>query len=259
VPGELFIGGAGLARGYLGRPDLTAERFIPDPFSTFPGARLYRTGDRARRLAHGAIEFLGRLDFQVKLRGFRIEPGEIEALLARHPGVRDAVVLARQDGGEIRLVAYVVPGIDPAPAARELRDALRLSLPEHMVPAAFVFLAELPLTANGKLDRRALPSPETAGVDRRAYVAPHTLTEELLAGIWAEVLGIERVGVHDNFFDLGGHSLLATRVVARVRQATDLELPLRSLFRNPTVEGLAEAVEEQLLAEDGEEERERSA
>jgi acyl-coenzyme A synthetase/AMP-(fatty) acid ligase/acyl carrier protein len=244
VPGELYIGGVQVARGYLDRPRLTAERFVPDPFSVQGGARLYRTGDRARWRADGAIEYLGRLDFQVKVRGFRIELGEIEAVLRRHESVADCVVVAREDvPGDQRLVACVVGGVE----ADELRGHLRGSLPEYMVPAAFVVLGRLPLTPNGKLDRKALPAPEyTADADR--YVAPRTPTEEVLAGIWAEVLRLERVGVEESFFELGGYSLLATQVVSRVREAFGVELPLRALFEAPTVAGLAPQVERLVLA-----------
>ncbi|MGH8772610.1 MAG: amino acid adenylation domain-containing protein, partial [Burkholderiales bacterium] len=203
VPGELYIGGAGLARGYLQRPELTPERFIPHPFSEIPGARLYKTGDLARYRPDGNIEFLGRLDHQVKVRGFRIELGEIEAVLGGHPGVQEACVVVREDHpGEKRLVAYVVAqegGVEP----EGLRGYLRTKLPEHMVPAAFVRLPVLPLTPNGKVDRKALPAPEGRGV-AEGYVPPCMPTEELLAGIWAEVLRQERVGRHDNFFALGG-------------------------------------------------------
>ncbi|HEX2078035.1 MAG TPA: AMP-binding protein, partial [Longimicrobium sp.] len=238
VPGELLIGGAGVARGYLGRAGLTAERFVPDPFGGEPGARLYRTGDRARWRADGTLEYLGRLDFQVKVRGFRIELGEIEAVLRQHESVADCVVMARAEAGEQRLVAYVVGGVE----ADELREHLRRSLPEYMVPAAFVFLDALPLTPNGKLDRKALPAPELASAEDR-YVAPRTPVEEVLAGIWAEVLGLERVDVMESFFELGGHSLLATRVVSRVRKRFGVELPLRALFEGPTVAELAVRVE----------------
>ncbi|MBV9108432.1 MAG: amino acid adenylation domain-containing protein, partial [Gemmatimonadetes bacterium] len=244
TPGELYIGGVQVARGYQGRAAMTAERFVPDPFSAEGGARLYRTGDRARWRADGAIEYLGRLDFQVKVRGFRIELGEIEAVLRRHEGVTDCVVVARADAGEPRLVAYVVGG---APA-EALRAHVRRSLPEYMVPAAFVFLDALPLTPNGKLDRKALPAPDFAPAVER-YVAPRTPVEEVLAGIWAEVLRLERVGVEESFFELGGHSLLATRVVSRVRGVFAVELPLRALFEGPTVAELAGRVEEMRRAE----------
>jgi amino acid adenylation domain-containing protein len=244
VPGELLIGGAGVGRGYLGRPAMTAERFIPDPFSADPGARLYRTGDRVRWRMDGTLEFLGRLDGQVKVRGFRIEPGEIEAVLRRHAEVREALVIVREDQpGELRLVAYVAGGAE----AEELREHLRNSVPEYMVPAAFVVMEALPLTPNGKLDRKALPAPEYAAQADR-YVAPRTPVEETLAEIWAEVLRLERVGVEESFFDLGGHSLLATRVVAHVRDALGVELPLRALFESPTVAGLALQVKKLVLA-----------
>ncbi|HEX2190552.1 MAG TPA: amino acid adenylation domain-containing protein [Longimicrobiaceae bacterium] len=236
VPGELLVGGAGVARGYLGRPDLTAERFVPDPFGGRPGARLYRTGDRVRWRAVGSLEFLGRLDQQVKVRGFRIEPGEVEAALREHPAVRDAVVAAGTDAaGERRLAAYVTPADVPVDA---LRAHARAKLPEHMVPAAWVALDALPLAPSGKVDRRALPAPGSLAAAE--YVAPRTPTEELLADIVAAVLGLERVGVHDGFFDIGGHSLLATRVLARIRAAFGIDLPMRALFEAPTVAGLAE-------------------
>ncbi|MGK3992297.1 non-ribosomal peptide synthase/polyketide synthase [Sorangium sp. So ce1024] len=243
TPGEIVIGGAGVARGYLGQPSRTAERFVPDPFGG-AGGRLYRTGDLARRLPDGSIEFLGRVDEQVKLRGFRIELAEIEAALRLHGAVRDAAVLLREDTpGEPRLVAYVVSrGSPPAPA--ELRRALLERLPEPMIPAAFVALDELPLTPNGKIDRRALPAP---GAPQRgpedALVAPRTPVEEVLAGIWADVLRLDRVGARDDFFWIGGHSLLATQVLARVRAAFRVDLPLRALFEAPTLAGLAERVE----------------
>ncbi|HYH80726.1 MAG TPA: condensation domain-containing protein, partial [Longimicrobium sp.] len=245
VPGELLIGGAGVARGYLGRSAMTAERFVPDPFSVEGGARLYRTGDRARWRADGTLEFLGRTDFQAKIRGFRIEPGEIEAVLSAHAEVREARVIVWEDApGEQRLVAYVVGGV----GADELREHLRRSLPEYMMPAAFVLLEALPLTPNGKLDRKALPAPEYAA-DADRYAAPRTPTEEVLAGIWAEVLRLERVGVEESFFELGGHSLLATRVVSRIRDVFAIELPLRALFEGPTVAELAGRVEEMRRAE----------
>ncbi|WP_420128650.1 amino acid adenylation domain-containing protein [Longimicrobium sp.] len=246
VPGELYVAGPGVTRGYLGRPGLTAERFLPDPFGGELGARLYRTGDRVRWRPNGALEFLERLDEQVKVRGFRIEPGEIEARLAEHPAVREAVVLVREDApGDQRLVAYVVG--DAAPGAEVLRAHLSERLPDYMVPAAYVALGALPLTPNGKLDRKALPAPDFAAAEGR-YVAPRTPTEEVLAGIWAEVLRLERVGVEESFFALGGHSLLATRVVSRVRETFAVELPLRALFERTTVAGLASRVEKLVLA-----------
>ncbi|HEU4881108.1 MAG TPA: amino acid adenylation domain-containing protein, partial [Longimicrobium sp.] len=233
VAGELYVGGAGVARGYLNRAGLTAERFVADPFATEPGVRMYRTGDLGRWRADGTLEFLGRTDFQVKIRGFRIELGEIEAALREHEGVRECAVLAREDA----VVAYVVGGVE----TDALRAHVRRSLPEFMVPSAFVFLAALPLTPNGKLDRKALPAPEYADADR--YVAPRNPVEEVLAGIWAEVLRLERVGVTESFFDLGGHSLLVPRVVSRVRQVFGVEMPLRALFEGPTVAELAVRVE----------------
>ncbi|MFF7566135.1 non-ribosomal peptide synthase/polyketide synthase, partial [Streptomyces pseudovenezuelae] len=249
VPGELYIGGAGVARGYGGRAALTAERFLADPFAG-DGSRMYRSGDRARRLPDGVLEFAGRGDKQVKVRGFRIEPGEIEARLTAHPGVRSAVVTAHGDGAHRLLAAYLVPADQAvgAPAAAELREHLRHGLPDFMVPSAFVELAALPLTANGKLDRAALPVPQPHQAERPlaarvsdgdGFVAPRGPSEELLAAIWAHVLDVERVGAHDNFFELGGHSLLATQVVFRIREAFSVELPLADLFDRPTVRDLA--------------------
>ncbi|HYR06596.1 MAG TPA: amino acid adenylation domain-containing protein [Longimicrobium sp.] len=239
VPGELYVGGDGVARGYLGRPALTADRFVPDPFDAAGGARMYRTGDRVRWTAEGAIEYLARLDGQVKVRGFRIEIGEIEATLRRHPGVADCTVVARTDAaGAWQVVAYVVGDAD----AESLRAHLRRTLPDHMVPGAFVAMDALPLTPNGKVDRRALPAPDFAAAEDR-YVAPRTPTEEVLAAIWAEVLRVERVGRHDGFFELGGHSLLVTRVISRVRAAFGVELPVRAVFDAATVAELAGRVE----------------
>ena len=240
IPGEIHVGGAGLARGYLGRPALTAERFVPDPFSGAPGARLYRSGDLARRRPDGDVEYLGRIDGQVKIRGFRIELREIEAALHRHPGVREAAVLALPDAsGGRRLVAYAVAK-EGAVEAAELRDHLRQSLPEYMVPAAFVTLDRLPLTGNGKVDRRALPAPEEALHGRPGTkVAPRSRTESRLAEIWREVLRLDEVGVHDDFFEAGGHSLLVAQLASRVRGAFGVELPLRAIFEAPTLEGLA--------------------
>jgi amino acid adenylation domain-containing protein len=276
VPGELFVGGDGVARGYLGRPALTAERFVPDPFSGRPGARLYRSGDRARwkesaevrecvsasdprettgsresqrtsALTHSrtaVLEYLGRIDQQVKVRGFRIEPGEIEALLLAHPAVAAAAVVARGEGDEAALAAYLVPAAGAAIDAAALRDALRRHLPDHMVPSAFVAVDRIPLTANGKLDRAALPEPGSAGsASADGFVAPRTPVEEVLAGVWAGVLGRGRVGALDSFFELGGHSLLATQVMARIREIFGVGVPLRLLFEGPTVAELAERVE----------------
>ncbi|MEW2378725.1 amino acid adenylation domain-containing protein [Micromonospora sp. NPDC047812] len=232
VVGEIHIGGAGVARGYLNRPELTAQRFRANPF--VPGERLYRTGDLGRRLPGGELEFLGRDDFQVKIRGFRVELGEIEARLAATEGVREAVVVARPDaGGHQRLVAYVLGG--EAPDAARLRDRLAGELPEYMVPAAYVRLAAWPLTPNGKLDRAALPAPDGAAFGQRGHVEPVGLLEAMVAGVWAEVLGIERVGRHDDFFALGGHSLLAMRLVSRIRQVLGREVSPAALFAAPVL------------------------
>lgn len=250
VPGELCIGGDGLARGYFRRPELTATRFIPHPYSDDPSARLYRTGDLARFRPDGAIEFLGRLDDQVKIRGFRVELGEVEAALSQHPGVHQSAVMAPKDlGGDRRLVAYVVPVEGPAPGIRDLRAFLNEKLPEQMMPSAFVFVEALPLTPGGKVDRRALPAPDlTAPMRHGDFVAPRTATEKMLAEIWAEVLDLEQVGIHDNFFELGGHSLLATRIVSRVRKLIGVELSLRSLFETPTISRIAEVIEKATTA-----------
>ncbi|MET0623231.1 MAG: amino acid adenylation domain-containing protein [Pyrinomonadaceae bacterium] len=245
IPGELYLGGAGLARGYLKRPGLSAERFIPNPFSREPGARLYRTGDRARLLSNGDVEFMGRNDDQVKVRGFRIELGEVEAVLAAHAGVRQCAAAVLGEGVSDKwLVAYVVPARDNALTSSELRGFMRERLPEYMVPSAFVLIDALPLTENGKVNRRALPEP---GQERLApgntFVAPRTALERVIADIWAEVLGLERVGVEDNFFDLGGHSLLATQVTTRLSEIFQVELPVRNTFETPTVAGLAQSME----------------
>jgi amino acid adenylation domain-containing protein/non-ribosomal peptide synthase protein (TIGR01720 family) len=244
IPGEMYVGGAGVSRGYLRRPELTAERFLPDPFH--PGKRLYRTGDLARVLEGGDIEYLGRIDHQVKIRGFRIELGEIEAVLDQHPAVREAVVLAREDApGEKRLVAYLVCSGE-APKAADLRAFLKEKLPDYMVPAAFVSLAALPITENGKVDRRALPAPDASVVEARAHVAPRGPVEEGIAAIFAEVLKLPLVSARDGFFELGGHSLLATQAIARIRAAFGVELPLRSLFEAPSPAELAGEVERAL-------------
>ncbi len=245
VAGNLYIGGVGLARGYVGRPDLTAEKFIPDPFSGAPGARLYKTGDLARYLPDGNLEFLGRIDDQVKIRGFRIELGEIAAALRTTSGRARGCC----PGAGRRAWREAVSGLSGrrrrgTPTANELRGFLKDKLPEHMVPAVFVLLDALPLTANGKIDRRALPTPDGQRPELdEAFVACRTATEELLAEIWGQVLGVERVGIYDNFFHLGGHSLLATQVVSRIREAFQVEMPLRCMFEAPTVAGLAETID----------------
>ncbi|MEW6367292.1 MAG: amino acid adenylation domain-containing protein [Acidobacteriota bacterium] len=244
VPGELCIGGEGLARCYLGRPDLTAARFVPNPFSGAAGARMYRTGDLARYQSDGNIEFLGRLDHQVKIRGFRIEPGEIEAAIAQHRGVRETVVVAQAGGpAEGRLIAYVVPAQNPPPTTREIRQFLGQKLPEPLLPSVFVFLRKLPRTPNGKIDRSALPAPDPSGCSDAAPAPPRTETEERLSEIYQQVLSVDRVGIHDNFFEIGGHSLLATQVLSRVRSVFRVDLPLRKVFSAPTVAGLSEQIE----------------
>ena len=250
IPGELCIGGPLLARGYLNRPDLTVESFCPDPFSQTPGARLYRTGDLVRYLADGNIEFLGRVDDQVKIRGYRIELGEVEAALVENPHVREAVVVPQPDvTGEKRLVAYLVGDQDQLRKLGELRAFLKKKLPEYMLPAAFVALDKLPLSPNGKVDRARLPVPSESRPEVEAsFAAPRTIVEDVLAQMWADILGVERVGVNDDFFDLGGHSLLATQVVTRVRETFQIELPLRRLFESPTIGGLAESIESELRA-----------
>jgi amino acid adenylation domain-containing protein len=251
LAGELYAGGVGVGRGYLGAPARTAAVFVPDPFSATPGGRMYRTGDVARFMSDGSLEFLGRIDHQVKIRGFRVELGEIEAALDAHPSVRAAVVSAREDAaGHKYLAAYVVARDGARIDVAALRSDLREKLPEYMTPSAFVVLDELPLTPNGKLDRRALPAPGDApGAQREKFVPPGTPTEELLADIWRQVLGVERVGVHEDFFELGGHSLLATQVFAKVRSTFQVTVPLRRFFEAPTVAQLAEVVEEILLDE----------
>src|SRR6266566_5817547 len=251
VAGELFLGGAQLARGYGYRPALTAERFIADPFGG-DGSRLYRTGDRARWRPGGVLEYLGRVDEQVKVRGFRVEPGEVEAVLAAHPAVAGAAVAVIGEQDQARLAAWLVPA-DPAagiPAAADLREFLTGRLPEFMIPAAYTGLTVLPLTPNGKLDRVALPAPGTGRPEiGDAYVAPRGEVEELLAGIWAQVLGLDRVGAQDDFFELGGHSLLATRVIFRVREVFGTEVPVAALFDHPTVASLAAVIENQIVEE----------
>ncbi|HEX7240717.1 MAG TPA: amino acid adenylation domain-containing protein, partial [Longimicrobiaceae bacterium] len=240
VPGELYSAGEGVTRGYAGRPDLTAAAFLPDPFGP-PGTRLYRTGDRARWREDGELEFLGRVDFQVKIRGFRIEPGEIEAVLSRHPELYECAVLPRDDGAGLRLVAYLVPREGARPAVAGVRAYLRDHLPDYMVPSAWVFLDALPLGPSGKLDRRALPAPGREADE--GFVAPRAGLQETIAGVWREVLGLERVGAGDNFFEVGGHSLLLVRLHARLREETGREVTVVDLFRFPTVASLAAHLE----------------
>ncbi|HEX2270758.1 MAG TPA: amino acid adenylation domain-containing protein [Pyrinomonadaceae bacterium] len=254
VAGELYIGGAGVGRGYLNRPDLTAERFVPDPFGTNAGARLYRTGDLGRYLFDGAIEFLGRVDYQVKVRGQRIELGEIEAALVEHEALSEAAVVAREDEpGAQRLVAYLVARNGDAPPVTQLRQHLQQSLPDYMIPSAFVVLEALPLTSSGKVDRRALPPPDGTRPDlEMAFVAPADPVEESLAAIWREVLGLERVGVYDDFFASGGHSLLAAQVISRIQRNFGVDLALRDFFGAPNIRALAERISEVTLAAAGE-------
>jgi acyl-CoA synthetase (AMP-forming)/AMP-acid ligase II/acyl carrier protein len=252
--GELYIGGDGLARAYLGRPALTAEKLVPDPFGE-PGARLYRTGDLARFGPGGELEFLGRLDDQVKIRGFRIELGEVEAVLCQHPAVREAVVMIRHDqSGSGRLVAYLTWHGEAAPEDEELQGFLNQKLPSYMVPSAFVPLDLLPLTANGKIDREALPPPPIREKGSDTFVAPRSEVEALVAEIWCDILNLEQVGVFDNFFELGGHSLQISQIISRVRDLFEIEIPPRALFESPTVAGLTFAIAETLLEEAGEEE-----
>ena len=239
--GELYIGGEGLARGYGGSPEMTAERFIPDPFSLRPGARLYRTGDKARYLSDGAIDFLGRLDGQVKLRGFRVETGEIESAIAGNPSIRENAVIMREDSpGSSYLAAYIVPA-SLILTGDEIRAYLKGMLPEYMIPSTFTMLDSLPRTASGKVDRRALPAPD-GRTGAGEYVPPANYIEETLASVWREILGIEKAGIHDNFFALGGHSLHATQVITRINKAFSIDLPLREIFRNPTIAELEEIV-----------------
>ena len=249
VAGEIYIAGNGLARGYLNQPKLTAEKFIPNPYSVEPGARMYGTGDLARYMPNGNIEFLGRIDHQVKIRGFRIELGEIETALSEHANVQDAVVLVREDKpGEKRLIAYFVPkGDDPAVA--ELRQFLSEKLPSYMVPFAFVVLDHMPLTPNGKIDRKDLMTRNIETVVTREFVAPQTQAEKVIASIWADILGIEQISINDDFFDLGGHSLLVMRLISQLRNAFSLEISLRTIFDAPSIELLARTIEDLVLKE----------
>jgi acyl carrier protein len=251
VVGELYIGGDGLARGYINRPEQTAERFIPNPFAATgerASTHLYKTGDQARYLPDGTIEFIGRKDDQVKLRGFRIELGEIEAILSQHSAIHQCAVILREDQpGDKRLVAYVVSSQTAAPTSQELHQFLQQTLPDFMIPAAFVMLNELPLTPNGKLDRRALPKPDLSQISSStSFVAPRNDVEQELARIWAEVLKVERVGVQDNFFELGGHSLIATQMLSRIANHFQVNLSIRQLFEAPTIAQLAIAIEHQV-------------
>jgi amino acid adenylation domain-containing protein len=244
VHGEIHIGGTGVARGYRNRPELLAEKFVPDLFGGEQGGRLYKTGDRARYLSNGKIEFLGRMDYQTKLRGFRIELGEIEAVLARHHTVKQAIVAVKEISGDRRLISYLVARDDQVPNSTALRDFLRTELPEYMVPSSFVFLEKLPRTPNGKVDRMALPAPEVSEPDLAGgFVKPRNPVEEAIAGIWAEVLKRDTIGVHDNFFDLGGHSLLAMQIISKVLKTFHEELTVRLFFEGPTVAGLAKLIE----------------
>ncbi len=244
--GELYIGGIGVGRGYLNNAERTAEVFLPDTFSGEPGKRLYQTRDRARYLPDGSIQFLGRSDNLIKIRGLRIEPSEIEVVLERHPAIQETVVLARETGdGNRFLVAYIVPTQDKAPTSEELRAWLRMKLPEYMIPTIFMQLDVMPLNANGKLDRHGLPAPDLSRPELQAtYVQPHTLLEETIAAIWSQVLEIEQVGIHDNFFALGGDSLLAMQIISRLRATFSAEVPLHSFLEAPTVAQLADLLQE---------------
>ncbi|MES2695946.1 MAG: non-ribosomal peptide synthetase, partial [Verrucomicrobiota bacterium] len=247
VPGELYIGGDKLARGYLNRPELTAEKFLMAPF--MPDERIYKTGDAVRFLADGSLEFIGRLDHQVKIRGFRVELGEVETALAAHPSVAESVVITRPDSnGNNRLLAYVVLAVGASAEARALREHLAKDLPDYMVPSAVTVLDKFPLTANGKLDRRALPEPDFGAVEA-ATEAPRTLTEELLVDMWRDVLQLPKLGINDNFFELGGHSLLATQVMTRVREGLGAEISMAQFFSAPTIAALAEIVERVMIEE----------
>lgn len=245
VHGELYVSGDGLSRQYLNRPGLTAEKFIPNPFSPEPGARMYKTGDKVRFLSDGTIEFLERYDHQVKIRGYRIELGEIETTLAQHPQIKDAVVLCREDvPGDKRLVAYTVVENKESFKITALRQYLKERLPAYMTPAAFVFLDALPLTSNGKINRDKLPEPEFQRPDsRNALASPKTETEKKIVQIWNEVLRLDAIGIHDDFFELGGHSLLAAQVINRIRGIFDLEIPLSRIFEHPTISGLGEYID----------------
>jgi acyl carrier protein len=256
VPGELYIGGDGLALGYLDRPELTAEKFVEDPFSTSEGARLYRTGDLVRWRENGTLEYFGRVDLQVKLRGFRIELEEIEAVLETHPDVAGAATVVREDiPGDQRIVAYVVPVDGRTVELDELRRLCKTKLAPYMVPSTIVQLNQFPTTPNRKLDRRALPAPDGARPDlERPFVAPEGPVQDTLAAIWREVLAVTRVGIDDDFFDLGGHSLLAVRMLAKLQESFGIDLSLGTVFEHSTVRELALAVTDELLGEAGDDE-----
>jgi hypothetical protein len=248
MPGELYVAGEGLSRGYHRRPGLTAERFVPCPFAEEPGARMYRVGDLVRYRADGVLDYLGRLDHQVKIRGHRVEIGEVEATIAAHPAVLEAAVVAREDApGDVRLVAYVVPaeGV-PASDATELREFLAARLPDYMVPPVYVPMERLPLSPNGKVDRLRLPAPSY--VSAREYVAPRTATEAALGRIWESLLEVEKVGIHDDFFELGGHSLLALQLPPRIRGELDVDVSQRAIFEGSTLEELAAHVDAAIAA-----------
>src|SRR5262249_19479416 len=243
VPGEILIGGSGVAGGYLKRPELTVKKFVSDPFRNDPGARLYQTGDLGRFRPDGVLECLGRIDNQVKLRGFRIELGEIETTLRQHPGVHQVIATMREDVPGVRsLVAYLVADAEAKPKPEELRKYLQQILPDYMVPGAFIFLDKLPLSASGKVDRRALPKPDEDKSGEREVVAPRTAVEEVILAIWARVLRLNSIDVNDNFFELGGHSLLATQVISRLQRTLAVEIPQRTIFEEPTITGLAKRV-----------------
>ncbi|HVI72791.1 MAG TPA: amino acid adenylation domain-containing protein, partial [Pyrinomonadaceae bacterium] len=245
ISGELHVGGIGVGRGYLNRPALTAEKFIPNPFGETPGERLYKTGDLARYLPDGQIDFQGRKDHQVKIRGFRVELGEIEAAIRSHEGIKEAVVIIKEDKrGDKRLVAYYVSSNEAVVTTHELKNHLKESLPEYMVPSVFVRLEAMPLTSSAKVDRQALALSEHDYEAGESFIGPRTPTEEIVAGQWADVLDMPQVGIYDDFFDLGGHSLLATQLISRLREVFQVDLPLRHLFEAPTVAGIAAMIDE---------------
>ena len=248
IPGDLYIGGDGVGRGYLNRPDLTATAFVPNPFTTESGARFYRTGDRARYLDDGRIEYQGRSDHQAKVRGFRVEPGEIETVLSEHNAIQQAVVIVREDStGAGQLGAYLIAANGHRPDNRELRAFLRERLPDYMIPSWFVMLDSLPLTANGKVDRRSLSLDRPRDPGNESSESSASPIEEIITGIWSKLLDLDHVGRHDNFFEIGGHSLLATSSTSRVREAFSVDLPLSTIFNAPTAASLAERIEALLV------------